>query len=150
MLERETPLNYVKDEIPASPSLNVSSDVLMKTVTLAEFLIPLLTENPEKSEYYRKVTPKGVRTNFFYVTVCSLQMTMGLTLKRETRQNYIQLQHGKCFLFIKMMLISDKCYYNKRIARNCYTRVDVPLEETISVPIAYGQSQIFPSYKSCN
>ena len=79
MLERETPLNYVKDEIPASPSLNVSSDVLMKTVTLAEFLIPLLTENPEKSEYYRKVTPKGVRTNFFYVTVCSLQMTMGLT-----------------------------------------------------------------------
>ena len=76
----------------------------MKTVTLAEFLIPLLTENPEKSEYYRKVTPKGVRTNFFYVTVCSLQMTMGLTLKRETRQNYIQLQHGRCFLFIKMML----------------------------------------------
>ena len=107
MLERETPLNYVKDEIPASPSLNVSSDVLMKTVTLAEFLIRLLTGNLEKSEYYRKVTPKGVRTNFFYVTVCSLQMTMGLTLKRETRQNYIQLQHGKCFLFIKMMLISE-------------------------------------------
>ena len=75
----------------------------MKTVTLAEFLIPLLTENPEKSEYYRKVTP-----NFFYVTVSTNidinEVTMGLTLKRETRQSYIQLQQGKCFLLIEMML----------------------------------------------
>ena len=40
----------------------------MRTFTSAEFLILLLAENPEKSNYYRKVTPKGVRTDFFYVT----------------------------------------------------------------------------------
>ena len=35
-------------------------------------------------------------------------------------------------------------YYNKRIARNSYTRVDVPLEETISVGRAYGKAKSFP------
>ena len=35
-------------------------------------------------------------------------------------------------------------YYNKRIARNSYTRVDVPLEETISVRRAYGKAKSFP------
>ena len=68
MLEPETPPNYVKDEISASPSVNVSSDEQMKTFTSGELLISLLAENPEKSEFYRKVTPKGIRTNFFYVT----------------------------------------------------------------------------------
>ena len=37
-----------------------------------------------------------------------------------------------------------ECYYNKRIPRNSYTRVDVPLEETISVRRAYGKAKIFP------
>ena len=68
LLEPETPPNYVKDEISASPSVNVSSDEQMKTFTSGELLISLLVENPEKSEFYRKVTPKGIRTNFFYVT----------------------------------------------------------------------------------
>ena len=68
LLERETPPNYVKDEVPAPRSVYVSSDEQMKTFISAEFLIPLLTENPEKSEYYHKVMSKGVRTNFFYVT----------------------------------------------------------------------------------
>ena len=59
------PLNYVKDEIPPSPSVNASSDEQMKTFTSTGFLIPLLAENPEKSEYYCQVRPKGAWTNFF-------------------------------------------------------------------------------------
>ena len=35
-------------------------------------------------------------------------------------------------------------YYNKRIARNSYTRSDVLLEETISVQGAYGKSKSLP------
>ena len=35
-------------------------------------------------------------------------------------------------------------YYNKRIARNSYTRSDVLLEETISVRGAYGKSKRLP------
>ena len=65
MLEHKTPPNYVKDEI-LTPL--VSSDEQIKIFTSAEFLIPILAENPEKFEYYHKLTPKGVRTNFFYVT----------------------------------------------------------------------------------
>ena len=118
----------------------------MKTVTLAEFLIPLLTENPEKSEYYRKVTP-----NFFYVTVSTnIDINAGdngtYTKTRNTTKLYT-IATGQVFLAHRN---DAECYYNKRIARNYYTRVDVPLEETISVRRAYGQSQIFPSYKSCN
>ena len=33
-----------------------------------------------------------------------MQMTMGLTLKQEKRQSYLQFQRGKCLLFIEMML----------------------------------------------
>ena len=36
-----------------------------------------------------------------------------------------------------------KYYYNKRIARNSYTRADVPLEDIISIQIAYGKAKIF-------
>ena len=81
----------------------------MKTFTSAEFLILLLAENLEKSEYYRKVTPKGVRTSFFYVTDSTnadinADDNGTKTLKRETREIYVQLQWGKCLLFIEIML----------------------------------------------
>ena len=53
-----------------------------------------------------------------------MQMTMRLTLNRETRND-------------------AEYYYNNRIACNSYTRVDVPLEESISVRRDYGKDESF-------
>ena len=145
LLERETPPNYVKDEIPTPPSVNVSSDEQMKTFTSAEFLIPLLAENREKSNYYHKVTPKGVRTNFFYVTDptnadINADDNGAYTKTRNTKKLYT-IVTGQVFIVHRN---DAEYYYNKRIARNYYTRVDVPLKETISVRRAYGKAKGFP------
>ena len=145
LLERETPPNYVKDEIPASPSVNVSSDEQMKTFTSAEFLIPLLAENPEKSEYYRKVTPKGIRTIFFYVadsTNADINADdNGAYIKRRNTTKLYTIATGQ--VFIAHRNDAEYCY-NKQIARNSYSRVDVPLEQTISLRRAYGKAKSFP------
>ena len=145
LLERETPPNYVKDEIPTPPSVNVSSDEQMKTFTSAEFLIPLLAENREKSNYYHKVTPKGVRTNFFYVTDptnadINADDNGAYTKTRNTKKLYT-IVTGQVFIVHRN---DAEYYYNKRIARNSHTRVDVPLGETISVRRAYGKGKSFP------
>ena len=117
----------------------------MKTFTSAEFLILLLAENPEKSECYRKVTPKGVRTNFFYVTDSTntdinADDNGTYTKTRNTTKLYT-IATGQVFIVHRN---DAEYYYNKRIARNSYTRVDVPLEETISVRRAYGKAKSFP------
>ena len=135
LLERETPPNYVKDEIPTPPSVNVSSDEQMKTFTSAEFLIPLLAENREKSNYYHKVTPKGVRANFFYVTDptnadINADDNGAYTKTRNTTKLYT--------------IATGQIFINHRNARNSYTRADVPLEETISVRRFYGKAKISP------
>ena len=40
--------------------------------TTAQFLINILTSNPENSQYFKKTAPKGIRTNFFNVTDTSV------------------------------------------------------------------------------
>ena len=40
----------------------------LKKFSNAEFLTDILTNTPEKSEYYQELPPKGIRTNFFYIT----------------------------------------------------------------------------------
>ena len=40
----------------------------MKKITSEDFLIHVLTNNPERSEYFRQSPLKGIRTNFFYIT----------------------------------------------------------------------------------
>ena len=38
----------------------------------AQFLINALTNDPSRSEYYRSSPPKGMRTNYFYITDSSM------------------------------------------------------------------------------
>ena len=40
----------------------------LKKFSTAEFLIDVLTKSPEKSEYYRELPPKVIRTNLSYIT----------------------------------------------------------------------------------
>ena len=108
-------------------------------------MIPLLAEIPEKSEYYLKVTPKGVRKNFFDVTDSTnadinTDDYRAYTKTRNTTKWYT-IATGQVFIVHRN---DAENYYNKRIARNSYTRVDVPLEETISVRRAYGKAKSFP------
>ena len=107
-------------------------------------MIPLLEENPEKSEYYRKVTPKGVQKNFFYVT-----HSANTDINADDNEAYIKPRNttklyaaatGQVFIARRN---DAEYYYNNRIACNSYTRVDVPLEESISVGRDYGKDESF-------
>ena len=40
----------------------------LKKFNTAEFLTDVLTNSPEKPEYYRELPPKGTRTNLFYIS----------------------------------------------------------------------------------
>ena len=154
LLECETPPNYVKDEIPATPSVNVSNDEQMKTFKSAEFLIPPVAEHSEKSESYCNVTPKEVRTNFFYVTdPTNADINAddnGAHTKSRNTTKLCTIATGQVFIVHRN---DTEYYYSKRIACNSYTRV----EETISVRRAYGKAKSFTltrtviniSYPSC-
>ena len=39
----------------------------MKKIASVDFLIHVLTNDPERSEYFRQSPPKVIRTNFFFV-----------------------------------------------------------------------------------
>ena len=45
-----------------------STEDQMKKTASADFLIHVLTNDPERSEYFRQSLPKGIRTNFFFIT----------------------------------------------------------------------------------
>ena len=40
----------------------------MKKIASEDFLIHVLTNDPERSEYFRQSPLKGIRTNFFFIT----------------------------------------------------------------------------------
>ena len=46
----------------------ICSDEQMEKFSTAEFLVNVLSNDPENSEYFRWPPPKGIRTNFFYTT----------------------------------------------------------------------------------
>ena len=54
-----------KHDIPLLAVLN--SKEITKVYSKAEFLINALLNDPQKSEYFREKTIKGVRSNFFYI-----------------------------------------------------------------------------------
>ena len=86
-----------------------------------------------------------MRTNFFYVTDSTnadinADDNGAYTKMRNTTKLYT-IATGQVFIVHRN---DAEYYYNKRIAPNSYTRVYVPLEETISVRRAYGKAKSFP------
>ena len=47
---------------------DICSDKQTEKFSTAESLVNVLSNDPENSEYFRQPPPKGIRTNFFYIT----------------------------------------------------------------------------------
>ena len=74
-------------------SVNMASsdfccDKQLKKISTAEFLIDVLTNSPEKSEYCRELPPKGIRTNLFYIT--DLTKTSLATISADDNGAYMK------------------------------------------------------------
>ena len=63
LLERNPIMQKVESLSP-----QFSTEDQMKKIASADFLIHVLTNDPERSEYFRQSPPKGIRTNFFFIT----------------------------------------------------------------------------------
>ena len=63
LLERNPIIQKVESLSP-----QFSTEDQMKKIVHADFLIHVLTNDPGRSEYFRQSPPRGIRTNFFFIT----------------------------------------------------------------------------------
>ena len=61
----------------------------MKKIASVDFLIHVLRGDPKKSEYFRQSRPKGIRTNFFFITDISKTSDNGTYLKLVILTSFI-------------------------------------------------------------
>ena len=115
----------------------------------AQFLINALTNDPSRSKYNRSSPPKGMRTNYFYITDSSIADVTaddnGAYLKtRKTTRTYSFIDEKVNTVYGK----NEEYYYNKKVAFNRYLKQYIPAEKVVSLNRAYGKSKSFPLTKS--
>ena len=118
----------------------------LKKFSTAEFLIDVLTNSPEKSEYYRELSPKGIRTNLFYIT--DLTKTLLANISADDIGAYLKSQiTNKSYFYgsnqvVTVHEVNDKYYYNKRESHNWYSKVYVS-DNVVSLHKAYRKAKSF-------
>ena len=119
----------------------------LKKFSTAEFLIDVLTNSPEKSEYYRELPPKGIRTNLFYIT--DLTKTSLANISADDIGAYLKSRiTNKSYFYGNNQVITvheanDKYYYNKRESHNSYSKVYVSADNVVSLHRAYRKAKSF-------
>ena len=148
MLESSAPEMQHFDEQPKPIShLDIISEDQVKRFSQASFLIGALKE-PENSDYFRKVPPKGIRTTLFYVTDIS-QTSMsdvladdnGAYLKSRSNKRYYFCTNGQLHT---VHVENGKFYYNVRLTSKSYYKVFVEQENVIVLHRSYGKAKSFP------
>ena len=118
----------------------------LKKFSAAEFLIDVLTNSPEKSEYYRELSPKGIRTNLFYIT--DLTKTLLANISADDIGAYLKSRiTNKSYFYgsnqvVTVHEVNDKYYYNKRESHNWYSKVYVS-DIVVSLHKAYRKAKSF-------
>ena len=120
----------------------------MKKFSTAQFLLNILTNSPEKSEYFREFSPEGIRTNFFYIT--DLAKTSFANVNAGDNGAYLKSQiTNKSYYIGKDQVITlhelnDKFYCNKRDSYNSYIKVNVSADSIVTLHRTYGKAKSFP------
>ena len=122
-------------------------DNLLNQFSDAEFLIKTLSIEPKKSVYYRSSPPKGIRTNYFYVTdVANSSSSVrdddngAYKNTRSTKKHYV-CENGKFYIARKE---DGKFYYSERIQSNKYIKHFREDEHIIELKRSYEVAKSFP------
>ena len=108
----------------------------------------MLTNDPERSEYFRQSPPKRIRTNFFFITdflktsmsdINANDMVNNWNL--VTRTSFIY--RDKDWTSIVPEDLRGKFYYNERLPRNSYKKVYIPLDKIVKLSSTYKKAKIF-------
>ena len=125
-----------------------SSEEQLKKFSTAESPIDVLTNSPEKSEFYRELPLKGIKTNLFYIT--DLTKTSLANISADDNGAYLKSRITNKKLFsgndqvITVHEVNDKYYYNKRESQNSYSKVYVSADNVVSFHRTYGKTMSFP------
>ena len=99
----------------------------LKKFSTAKFLIDVLTSSLEKSEYYRELPPKGIRTNLFYITDLTKTSLANISADDNGAYQKSRITNKKLFSgndqVITVHEVNDKYYYNKLQSHNSYAKV---------------------------
>ena len=111
----------------------------MKKIASADFLIHVLTKDPKTSEYFRQSPPKGIRTNFFFIT--DISKTSISDINADDNGAYLQSRNTNKLYYcendrtsIVHEDISDKLYYNER------KKVYIPSDKIVKLSRTYTKS----------
>ena len=144
LLERNSITRKVES---LSPQL--STEDQMKKVVSADFLIHMLTNDPERSEYFRQSPPKGIRTSFFFITVF-LKTSMS-DINADDMVNNWNLVTRTSFIYcdnnwtsIVPEDVRGKFHYKERLHWNSHKKVYIPLDKIVKLRSTYNKAKIFP------
>ena len=113
-----------------------SSEEQLKKFSTAESPIDVLTNSPEKSEFYRELLLKGIKTNLLYIT--DLPKTSLANISADDNGAYLKsrITNKKFFSgndqVITVHEVNDKYYYSKRESHNSYSKVYVSADNVVS------------------
>ena len=121
----------------------------MKKIASSDFLIHILTNDSERSEYFRQSPPKGIRTNFFFIT--DILETSISDINADYNGAYLKSRNTNKFYYcdndrtsIVREDISGKFYYNERLSRNSYKKVYIPSDKIVKLSCTYTKANSFP------
>ena len=103
---------------------------------------------PERSEYFRQSPPKGIRTNFFFIT--DISKTSISDINADDNGAYLKSRNTNRFYYcdndrtsIAREDISDKFYYNERLPWNSYKRVYIQWDKILKLSRTYTEAKSF-------
>ena len=115
----------------------------------------MLTNNPKRPEYFRQSPPKGIRTNFFFITDISKTSISdinvdgsGAYLKSRNTNKFYYCDNDRTSIVLED--ISNKFYYNERLSRNSYKKVYIPSNKIVKLSRTYTKAESFPSTRTAN
>ena len=140
--KKESRDKNVESEVPLSKIWKSEGHINMHTS--AKFLIDVLKNNPTSSPFYTKVLPKGIRSNYFYITdttKCPMSHITsdnnGAYVKmRSTNKLYYEVRENA-----HTVHMDDNHYFYNTRNSNKYTRSCVSINDVIMLKRTYCVSE---------
>ena len=106
----------------------------MEKFSTAEFLVNVLSNHPENSEYFRRPPPKGIRTSSFYITdATTADINADDNGAYNKIRHTIKLYYRENGALLDVRKEGDRYYYNKKKSNISYSRVCIFEEKIVSV-----------------
>ena len=132
----------VESEVPSSE--NWKSEDHINIYTSAKFLIDVFKNNPANSPFYTEVLPKGIRSNYFYITDTTKCPMSHITADdngvyvKTWNTNKLYCEVGENAHTVHM---DDNQYFYNTRNWNTYSRLYVSINDVIMLKRSYCVSK---------